>query len=118
MNSVWKATSTIKKFETLKGDIKTDVLIIGGGIAGFLCAYMLQNTGIRYALIEADRICGSVTENTTAKITSQHSLIYDKLIRQFGTEKAKLYYEANEEAIERYRDLSKNIDCDFENKDY
>ena len=116
MNSVWKATSTIKKFEPLKGDIKTDVLIIGGGIAGVLCAYMLQNTGIRYALIEADRICGSVTENTTAKITSQHSLIYDKLIRQFGTEKAKLYYEANEEAIKKYRNLSKNIDCDFENK--
>lgn len=117
MISLWEETSQFSKFPSLNGDIKTDVLIIGGGIMGVLCAYFLEKSGINYILIERDRICSSVSANTTAKITSQHSLIYDKLIRQFGTEKAKLYYEANEEAIEKYRKLSKNIDCDFEDKD-
>ena len=67
--------------------------------------------------MEADKICSGVTKNTTAKITSQHGLIYDKLIRKFGVKKAGLYLRANEEALQRYRELCKNIDCNFEEKD-
>ena len=107
----------IPGFKPLNGDIKTNVLIIGGGMAGILCAHMLDQAGVDYTLLEADRICGGVTGNTTAKITSQHGLIYDKLIRQFGTERAKLYLEASQKALEQYRSLCKSIDCDFEEKD-
>ena len=55
--------------------------------------------------MEADRIGGGVTKNTTAKITSQHGLIYDKLLRNLGAERAHLYLEANQQALERYREL-------------
>ena len=96
--------------------MKTEVLIIGGGMAGILCAYMLQQSGIPYILAEAQSICSGITKNTTAKITSQHGLIYDKLIREFSIEKARQYLEANETALERYRNLCRNIDCDFEDK--
>ena len=114
MKSVWTETAHRPAFPQLDGDIRTDVLIIGGGIAGILCAYMLQRDGVDYALAEAGNICSGVTENTTAKITLQHGLIYDKLMRRFGTEKAKMYYEANRGALERYRELCREIDCDFE----
>ena len=69
------------------------------GMAGVLCAYMLQQAGIPYVLAEAQSICSGITKNTTAKITVQHSLIYDKLIRKFGVEKARQYLEANESAL-------------------
>ncbi len=69
-------------------------------MAGLLCAYKLDQAGVNYALVEADCICGSITKNTTAKITSQHGLIYDKLIREFGVERAQLCLEANQTALE------------------
>ena len=97
--------------------MKTDVLIVGGGMAGNLCANMLEQAGVNYALIEADRICSGVTRNTTAKITSQHGLIYEKLLRMHGPEIARKYWEANEAAITAYRKLAQSIDCNFTQAD-
>ena len=63
---------------------------------------MLGQAGVDYVLAEADTVCSGITKNTTAKITSQHGLIYHKLIRQFGTEKAALYLHSNQAALEKY----------------
>ena len=38
MKSVWEQTGEHRDFAPLKGDISIDVLIIGGGMAGILCA--------------------------------------------------------------------------------
>ena len=114
INSIWNDSVDLKKFDTLKGDLRTDVLIIGGGITGILLASKFQELGVQYALVEANRVCNGVTLNTTAKITSQHSLIYNKILKEYGTEKAKLYYKSNQEALEEFRAKCKKIDCDFE----
>ncbi|MDR0951482.1 MAG: FAD-dependent oxidoreductase [Oscillospiraceae bacterium] len=117
MNSLWEESTLIKRYNCLEGNINTDVLIIGGGMAGILCAYMLKRAGIECVLVEANRLCGGITKNTTAKVTSQHGLIYDKLIRRFDVQTAQLYLRANEEALQQYRRLCKNIDCHFEEMD-
>ncbi len=117
MNAIWTKEIARPEFPALHEDIKTDVLIIGGGLTGILCAYMLHAAGIEYVLLEADRICSGITKNTTAKITCQHGLIYDKMVRRFGVETAQLYYEAQREALETYRKLSRSIPCDFEQRD-
>ncbi len=117
MDSIWTQTEQLPPFDKLRSDLKTDVLIIGGGLAGVLCAYKLARAGVDYALVEADRICRGITRNTTAKITSQHGLIYDKLIRKFGIERTRLYLEANQGALAEYNALCKDIPCDFEEKD-
>lgn len=92
-------------------------MIVGGGIAGILCAYQLKNAGVDCMLVEAKDICGGVTQNTTAKITLGHGLLYDKLIRRFGKETAQLYLKAQIQAKEEYVRLCERIDCDFEMKD-
>lgn len=117
MGSLWKTGVSFNRFSALDGDIDTDVLIIGGGMAGVLTAFMLKNAGVDHLLCEAEVLATGATGNTTAKITSQHGLVYDKLINEFGERKAGLYLRANEEALAEYRRLSEGIDCDFEEKD-
>lgn len=117
MNSIWKETSKRVPFEPLNGVKSTDVLIVGGGIAGILCAYQLKHAGVDCMLVEADEICGGITPKTTAKITLGHGLLYDKMLCRFGEEKAKLFIEAQKNAIREYAHLAESIDCDFEAKD-
>ena len=118
-------------FEQLDGDINTDVLIIGGGIAGVLCAHALKEAGVDCTLVEAKSIGSGITKNTTAKITLGHGLIYDKLISKYGEEKARMYLEAQLHALDQYEQLCMQphdnsndegsadsyIDCDYEKKD-
>ena len=117
INSIWADTSAFPEFEPLASDCKTDVLIIGGGMAGLLCAYLLKQANIDCLLIEADRICHGVSRNTTAKLTIQHGLIYDRMLHRFGVEKTRMYLEANKAALMQYRNLCRTIACDFETKD-
>ncbi len=115
--SIWRDAITMPPFPKLEGDRKTDVLIVGGGLAGILTAFMLSRSGVDYLLIEADELCGGVTGNTTAKITSQHGLIYSELVRMFGVERARLYWQAQETALQKYRELCRDVACDVETKD-
>ena len=113
MNSIWN--NDVKKliFEQLDGDIKTDVLIIGGGMCGVLCAYMMKDAGVDCVLVEADRICAGITNNTTAKITFQHGLIYHKIIEKYGIEKAEHYYLSQKDAFVKLTTLASKLDDDF-----
>lgn len=117
MASLWEETWRPPEFPRLEGDVDTHVLVVGGGMAGVLCAYFLHRAGVPYVLAEADTIGSGITKNTTAKITSQHGLIYHQLVRRWGVERARQYLAAQEEALERYRTLCRDIDCGFEEKD-
>lgn len=116
MKSIWSKTTTIQDRSALPSDMSVETVVIGAGLAGILTAYFLQQKGRQVIVLEADRIGSGQTKNTTAKITSQHDLIYEELIKKYGIENAKLYARANEEAIQRYQDIIKenNIDCEFE----
>lgn len=117
MKSPWLNGIENLSFPSLQNDIKTDVLIIGGGIAGILTAYFLHERKIPYVLVDKGEICGNVTQNTTAKITFQHGLIYDKLTKSIGFENAQMYLESNKQAFQKYVSMCQDIDCDFEFKD-
>lgn len=117
MDSVWHDGITMPVFAPLDQSKRIDVLIIGGGIAGILCAWALKTAGVNTILVEAKRICSGITGNTTAKITSQHGLIYDSLLRRFGAEKTGLYLQCNQESLDKYRTLCRDMDCDFQEQD-
>lgn len=115
-NSLWLDNTTNQNYETLQNDITADVCIIGAGIVGITVAYLLNQQGLKVILLEKDKICHSVTANTTGKITSQHGLFYHYLISNFGKEFAKKYLESHNNAISFiYETIQKEkIDCDFE----
>lgn len=113
MQSIWTSTWSMPHFPPLRGTLHTDVLVIGGGIAGLTCAHLLQEAGVSCVVAEANTISGGITKNTTAKITAQHGLCYHQLLRRLGSERTKLYWQANQEAIAAYRGLCSQISCDF-----
>ncbi len=117
MNSIWEKDVELPEFPSLKGNLHTDILIVGGGLAGVLCARQLAQANADYALVEASSIGSGITKNTTAKITSQHGLIYEKLTRELGVETARLYFQANQAALNQYKELCRDLDCDFQEKD-
>ena len=95
MASIWSKTVELSAFPVLEGDAVTDVLIIGGGMAGALCAYYLKQAGVDCLLVEGNTVGSGVTKNTTAKITAQHGLIYHRLLKKYAVDKARLYLNAN-----------------------
>ena len=117
MGSLWERTARLPAFPPLRGDKRVDVLIIGGGPAGVLTAYRLQQAGVDYALVEQHRIGRGVTGGTTAKITAQHGLIYHRLLKSLGEERAKAYLTANLQAVEDYAALCADIPCGFVRQD-
>lgn len=116
MESIWKSTVTLPEREKLPGDRKVHTVVIGAGMTGILTAYFLKKQGVDVVVVEADTIAGGQTQNTTAKITSQHGMIYHKLVKKAGWKRAQEYAKSNEEAIRRYEDLisRENIRCHFE----
>ena len=117
MESIWLQTTELPRFPALENNITCDVLIIGGGITGLLTALYLHNKGIDYILVEKGRIAHGTTANTTAKITFQHGLCYNKLLKQVGLESAQMYLKANQSAFDELCKLAKSLNCDFEWRD-
>jgi glycine/D-amino acid oxidase-like deaminating enzyme/nitrite reductase/ring-hydroxylating ferredoxin subunit len=102
----WNETAAPTDFPALAGDIEVDVAIVGGGIVGVTAARLLKDRGLRVALVEARRIGRQVTGKSTAKVTSQHSLIYQKLAGTFGEDRARLYADAQEWGIGQIVELA------------
>ncbi|WP_445506156.1 FAD-dependent oxidoreductase [Niallia sp. 03190] len=117
--SYWTKDIQLPDFPRLDEDIQVDVVIVGGGITGITSAYLLVNEGFKVAILEAGKILNGTTGHTSAKITAQHDVIYDELIRYTGKSLASLYHEANTEALRFIRELVEKhqIDCDFVNQD-
>ncbi len=113
--SLWIATTPETAYPPLSGEVAVDVAVIGAGITGLSVATLLKRAGVQVAVIEAGRVASGVTGYTTAKVTSLHGLVYAGLARDLGEERAGLYAEANQAAIERVAVLvhEDGIDCDF-----
>ncbi|ULG72417.1 FAD-dependent oxidoreductase [Macrococcus brunensis] len=114
--SYWTESAKVSQFPALNQDIRTEVLVIGGGIAGILAAYRLAEAGHKVVLVEGRRLVQETTANTTAKITAQHHLMYQEILKAQGEEKAKAFYQSQADGIKAIEDLVEEhgIDCDFE----
>jgi len=113
--SYWLSSINVPEYPDLKAGPVFDAAIIGGGFAGITTAFFLKQAGMKVAVLESKRILTGVTGNTTAKISSQHRLIYSSLLDRFGLEDSQRYAAANQAAIQKINSLvlERNIDCDF-----
>lgn len=116
--SIWLDTTTETKYPTLDGEVEADVVIVGGGLVGMLSAFILVHAGRSVVLVEGAKIGSDVSGHTTAKITSQHGLIYSEINKRYGMDAAKTYGKSQETAIRFYETVinDNKIKCSFENK--
>jgi glycine/D-amino acid oxidase-like deaminating enzyme/nitrite reductase/ring-hydroxylating ferredoxin subunit len=116
-SSYWTETAgPVRAFPRLSGDLTVDVAVIGGGIVGVTAARCLKDLGLTAAVLEARRVGQEVTGRSTAKISSQHGLVYVELVRKHGEARARLYGEAQETALREIQRLAARhaIACDLE----
>jgi glycine/D-amino acid oxidase-like deaminating enzyme len=106
-------------YPELREDIELDTVVIGGGITGITTAYLLKQAGQKVAVIEKATIGSGTTGHTTGKVTSQHNLIYAELSERLGAQKARIYAQANQTAVEQIDRIIKaeRIDCGWERAD-
>ncbi|CAL9404962.1 FAD-dependent oxidoreductase [Streptomyces pilosus] len=117
-DSYWLRTAPDGRHPAPAGDLEVDVAVIGAGIAGLCTAWELTRAGRSVAVLEAGRVAAGVTGHTSAKVTAQHTLIYDKLRRTRGSEGARLYARSQSEAIEHTADVvaELGVDCEWERR--
>lgn len=107
--SYWLKTGHRTRYPKLEQDIDVDVAVVGAGIAGILTAYHLVQEGKKVALFERFRIINGTTGNTTAKLSAQHGLIYQDLIKRYGKDRAGAYYKANMDGIEAIKRIDRQL---------
>lgn len=112
--SWWVASTPTTDFPTLGGGARTQVAVLGGGIAGLTTALLLAREGRRVVVVEADRVATGVSGYTTAKVTVQHNLVYADLTRRHGEEAARLYAASQTQALDWLRDTAGSVHCELE----
>lgn len=117
--SYWLESSASPGYPTLTENIEADVVVIGAGIAGLTTAYLLKRAGLTVVVLEKDTVGEGVSGHTTGKVTSQHNLIYGKLSDRLGERTARLYGQANQQAIEMIAEIiqTEQIDCGWRVED-
>jgi len=117
--SLWHYTYGIEPFSPLTTDISTDVLIVGGGIAGMTTAYLLGKAGRKVVVLEDGLIGSGETGRTTAHLTNAIDDRYYKLQSKFSKEELRIAQESQTKAIDMIEQTVRelNIDCDFKRVD-
>ena len=116
--SVWMETE-LPQFSPLDRDLRVNVCIVGAGIAGMTCAYLLARTGRSIVVIDDGPIAGGETGRTTAHLTNALDDRYYEIERIHGAEGARIAAASHAAAIDRVEQIAslEEIDCDFERLD-
>ncbi|WP_394392942.1 NAD(P)/FAD-dependent oxidoreductase [Shewanella woodyi] len=122
-NSYWASTvSRPQDTPFLKGNIQTDVVVIGGGYTGLLTAYYLaKEFNVDVCVVEANAVgFGASGRNAGFVLKGSGRLGYTQIAKKWDLDIAKGVYKEFSEAVERVDSLitSNQIACDPQEKGY
>lgn len=114
-NLYWdKTIAETFDFDKINTDLKTGILIVGGGFSGNLCAYVLSKAGMDVTVVERHKIGGGSSLASTGLIQYRSDRMLSELIEKIGEEKGRLFYQMCLEAVDQLTDLNNNLDADTE----
>ncbi len=105
MNSIWLENYKDRELPAISKNLETPVLIIGGGIAGLMCAYNFIKNGINFILVDGNKIARGVSANTTAQVSIAHDSLYDEIYNKHGKKKTIEYLKSQIDGL----NIIKNI---------
>jgi glycine/D-amino acid oxidase-like deaminating enzyme/nitrite reductase/ring-hydroxylating ferredoxin subunit len=102
-------------FDSIKDNVEVDVAIIGGGLTGITAAYLLKQADVRVALLERGRCASADTGHTTAHLTFVTDYRLHQIVKKFGKDCARAFWDAGAVAIDQIHDIvqEEDIDCEF-----
>jgi glycine/D-amino acid oxidase-like deaminating enzyme/nitrite reductase/ring-hydroxylating ferredoxin subunit len=111
----WQNGVRMPKFAPLSKNIQVDVAIIGAGLTGITAAYLLKKSGVKVALIDRERCAAADTAHTTAHLTYVTDTRLHRLVKTFGRDGAKAFWEAGIAAIDDIYQIARaeSSKCDF-----
>src|SRR4051794_16711859 len=116
--SLWLDTAPPVAYPALTGDLRVDVAVLGGGIAGLTTAVLLKRQGARVAVIEAAAVGRGVTGCTTAKVSALQVPVSSQIRARHGRDAAATYAHASLAGVERLGSLAAELapDADAERR--
>jgi glycine/D-amino acid oxidase-like deaminating enzyme/nitrite reductase/ring-hydroxylating ferredoxin subunit len=116
--SYWTKSAPGRAYPRFEADRSCEVAVLGGGIVGVTAALELAKAGVDVVLLEARRVGSGASGYNTGKVSSLNGLIYQQLVKRFGTGTAAAYGAANEAGLGWVAANVKSfgIDCDFRRK--
>lgn len=117
--SIWMSAPALPARPKLSQNIHTEVLVVGGGIAGLTAAYLLSLEGRDVVVIDDGPLAGGETSRTTAHLTNVVDDRYYRIEQIHGEDGARLVAESHMAAIQRIESIVRDeqIQCGFERID-
>jgi glycine/D-amino acid oxidase-like deaminating enzyme/nitrite reductase/ring-hydroxylating ferredoxin subunit len=114
-SSLWAATTPVLRLPALKKSAKTDVCVVGAGIAGLTTGYLLALEGKSVIVIDKNSVGQGETINTSAHLSNEIDATYREIARKHGENGARLAAESHTAAIAKIESIvdAERIDCDF-----
>lgn len=109
----------INSYPSIKKDVKTDVLVVGGGVTGALMAHKCIEDGYNTVLIDRKEIANGSTSATTSMLQYEIDVPLYKLTQMIGKENAEGNYWAGHNSIDELQAIVKQIEseCGFKKKE-
>jgi gamma-glutamylputrescine oxidase len=114
----WQRAAT-PRGRPLRGEASSEVVVVGGGMAGLTCAQALLERGVEVALVERASCGAGASGASSGFVTPDSELELSDLVANYGVERGRALWEFARSGLERIRATIQRhgFACDYQVQD-